>query len=167
MSSLSLLVLLLFTVSSHACTARPLTIKPSANCHFHQEVEKDKDKVKLLETITTTSSNLKGKQVVYDSCSSTSSTWKQMVVVDGPSGASFQKDSPSSLAIKERREVKESDEIYGCVLCRRRGGMNRHAQCWDLQATILRRQRRKKPLLRWITPNPIANHPFIMTSLDT
>ncbi|KAL1355866.1 hypothetical protein HN51_007828 [Arachis hypogaea] len=113
MSSLSLLVLLLFTVSSHACTARPLTIKPSANCHFHQEVEKDKDKVKLLETITTTSSNLKGKQVVYDSCSSTSSTWKQMVVVDGPSGESFQKDSPSSLAIKEERRHEQTRSMLG------------------------------------------------------
>ncbi|MED6167626.1 hypothetical protein PIB30_004852 [Stylosanthes scabra] len=117
MSSLSLLVLLfLFTVSSHACTARPLTTKPiTANkCHhFQQEVEKDKDKVKLLETITTPS-NLNEKEDVYDdeSCSSTSAL--KRMVLDLPSGASFQTGLPSSLATtKEERRHAETRSLLG------------------------------------------------------
>ncbi|MED6106875.1 hypothetical protein PIB30_008570 [Stylosanthes scabra] len=95
MSSLSLvIVLLMFTLSSHACTARPLTTKSTANkCHFQQ----------AFHVYT---------QIVYShnflSCDDNNNS-------DGGwyAGASFQMDSPSSLATKEERRHAETRSLLG------------------------------------------------------
>ncbi|XP_019421569.1 PREDICTED: uncharacterized protein LOC109331487 [Lupinus angustifolius] len=94
MSSVPLLLLLVLSISLHACKACPLgnTRKDTANYHFHKEL----DKVTLLE--------------ICESCSSTSNL-KEMIV-GGTSGielsTSLQTDSSSFLATKEHRTHSRS-----------------------------------------------------------
>ncbi|WVZ12971.1 hypothetical protein V8G54_017501 [Vigna mungo] len=120
MTSLSLAVILLLSVSVHACTARfsSLSKKDTPHkietkiCDYLQEL----DKLKLLETLTASSSfkdhrlqeNQQQQQKLanneFNTCESCSmsSTLKEPIV-EAASGTSFQMDSPSFLAAEDER----------------------------------------------------------------
>ncbi|XP_014520473.1 uncharacterized protein LOC106778112 isoform X3 [Vigna radiata var. radiata] len=109
MTSLSLAIILLLSVSVHACTARFSSLSKKDTPH------KELDKVKLLETLTASSSfkdyrlqeNQQQQQKLannelntFESCSM-SSTLKEPIV-EAASGTSLQMDSPSFLAAEAK-----------------------------------------------------------------
>ncbi|QCD91572.1 uncharacterized protein LOC114174233 [Vigna unguiculata] len=91
MTSLSLPIILLLSVSLHACTARFPSLSKKDTLH------KELDKVKLLETLTTSSS-------LKDYTLQKNQQQQQKPIVEAAaSGTSFQMDSPSFLAAEDER----------------------------------------------------------------
>ncbi|KAK7307790.1 hypothetical protein VNO77_41164 [Canavalia gladiata] len=115
MTSFSLLVLLVLSVSLHACTARSLSLakKDTANYPFHKKL----DMVKTLTASSVKDSKLEENQPPQqkeanneiNTCKRGSgvSTSKKMIV-GASSGISFQSDSPSFLAAKDERRHARS-----------------------------------------------------------